>query len=168
MGTLAILTIGAAALMFEDEGISTGPAQASAPGSALLTGRASVIDGDTIEIHGRRIRLYGIDAPEAGQSCQDAAGASYRCGQRAALVLANKIGQAPIACEPKDVDQYRRTVAVCRADATDLNGWMVAEGQAVAYRQFSTAYVPAEDAARAAKRGIWAGSFTMPANWRRR
>ena len=53
---------------------------------------ASVIDGDTIEIHGTRIRLNGIDAPESGQLCQDARGTAWRCGQQAALALSDRTG----------------------------------------------------------------------------
>ena len=55
--------------------------------SELIAGRAAVIDGDTLEIRGERIHLFGIDAPESGQTCLDAKGQSYRCGQKAALVL---------------------------------------------------------------------------------
>jgi endonuclease YncB( thermonuclease family) len=97
-----------------------------------LAGRASVIDGDTIEIHGKRIRLFGVDAPESRQTCE-AAGQTYRCGQQAALALADYIGQQTVAFEPRDTDRYGRIVAVCRAAAEDLNGWMVAQGWALAY-----------------------------------
>ena len=132
-----------------------------------LTGRASVIDGDTLEIHGQRIRLHGIDAPESGQTCADGTGRNYRCGQKAALALADKIGQRTVSCEQRDVDQYRRVVAICRAGQDNLNAWLVREGWAVAYRRFSKDYVQAEEEARGANRGIWAGAFTMPEEWRR-
>ncbi|MFK5599925.1 thermonuclease family protein [Methylobacterium sp. HMF5984] len=139
----------------------------NATAAELIVGRASVTDGDTVVIHGTRIRLHGIDAPESAQICQDAAGKDYRCGQVAALALSDLIGEAPIACEPRDTDRYGRTVAVCRKGAEDLNAWMVAQGHAIAYRRYSTDYVEAEATAKAVKRGIWAGSFTTPSEWRR-
>jgi len=133
--------------------------------AAVLSGQASVIDGDTIEVHGQRIRFFGIDAPESHQTCE-ADQQTYRCGQQAALALADEIGQRTVSCEQHDVDRYGRIVAVCRAGGEDLNAWMVAQGWALAYRHYSTAYVGEEDAARTAKLGIWRGSFTAPWDWR--
>tara|TARA_R110000868_G_scaffold144120_1_gene362860 strand:- start:257 stop:751 length:495 start_codon:yes stop_codon:yes gene_type:complete len=131
-----------------------------------LVGRASVIDGDTIEIHGQRIRLHGIDAPESRQLCKKD-GQEYRCGQQASLALADKIGTRPVACEQRDIDRYKRIVAVCRDGEEDLNAWMVLQGHAVAYRRYSNDYVAAEDQAKDEKRGIWSGRFTLPWLWRR-
>jgi endonuclease YncB( thermonuclease family) len=116
--------------------------------AADLTGRASIIDGDTLEIHGQRIRLFGIDAPESRQTCE-ANRQTYRCGQQAALALSDHIGQQTVTCEPRDTDRYGRVVAICRAGTEDLNGWMVAQGWAVAYRHYSSAYIGEEDTARA-------------------
>ncbi|WP_225309040.1 thermonuclease family protein [Hypericibacter adhaerens] len=127
--------------------------------SADLQGRPSVIDGDTIEIHGTRVRLFGIDAPESRQLCRDAQGKDYRCSQKAALALADHVGSSPVSCQPRDTDRYGRTVTVCYLGSEDLNAWMVAQGWAVAYRQYSTDYVPQEEAAHAAKLGIWIGTF---------
>ncbi len=131
-----------------------------------LIGRASVIDGDTIEIHGQRIRLHGIDAPESRQLCRKD-GREYRCGQQASLALADKIETRPVTCEQRDIDRYKRIVAVCRDGEEDLNAWMVLQGHAVAYRRYSKDYIAVEEQARAERRGIWSGEFTMPWLWRR-
>ena len=134
---------------------------------AEITGTASVIDGDTIEIHGQRIQLFGIDAPESAQTClRD--GQPWRCGQQAALALAEKIGQAPVRCEERDRDWQRRIVAVCFAQGTDLNRWLAANGLAMAYPYHSREYTDEEEAARASRFGIWRSKFVMPSVWRRR
>jgi endonuclease YncB( thermonuclease family) len=133
-----------------------------------VAGVASVIDADTIEIHGQRIRLHGIDAPESSQTCLDAGGRTWRCGQRAALALQDLIGRRTVTCDERDVDRYGRIVGRCLAGELDINGWLVAQGLALAYRRYSQDYVAAEDEARAAGRGMWAGTFEPPWEWRRR
>ena len=131
-------------------------------------GRASVIDGDTVEIRGQRIRLARVDAPESGQLCSAGDGRIYRCGQTAALALSDKIGAANVACEEMDTDRYGRTVATCTVNGEDLNRWLVSQGHALAYRQYGgDAYDAVEAEAKRAKRGIWVGSFTPPWDWRK-
>ena len=133
----------------------------------VVTGVASVIDGDTLEIHGERIRLFGIDACESRQVCEDASGQPYRCGQQAALALADHIGSRTVRCEGKTRDRYGRLVAICYLGNEDLDAWMVSQGLALAFRKYSTLYVPQEEDAQAAKRGLWAGSFEAPWEWRK-
>ena len=132
-----------------------------------LTGPARVIDGDTVEVQGHRIRLHGIDAPESGQTCMDGAGRAYRCGEVAANVLTGMIGRGPVSCRVRDTDRYGRLIAVCYRREVDLNGWMALEGHALAYRQYSRDYVAHENAARAGRRGLWQGRFEAPWDWRR-
>lgn len=151
---------GGSVLLFEQRGQATGD-----PGS--LVGQASVIDGDTIEIHGRRIRLWGIDAPESRQTCQDQNDHEYRCGQVAANALADKIGRHVVDCQQRGTDRYHRVVAVCRADGVELGRWLVEQGFAVEWRRYSGGfYSDADDLARTNHAGVWAGTFQFPWDWR--
>lgn len=158
----------------KDEGIclavapSGGGGGPKAPNAQELSGTASVIDGDTLEIRGTRVRLHGVDAPESSQTCKDGSGKHYRCGQQAALKLSEFIVRRPVACSGRDIDRYGRIIAVCTIGAVDLGEWLVREGLAVAYRRYSLDYVAAEQNARVAKRGIWAGEFEMPSDYRKK
>lgn len=133
-----------------------------------IIGVASVIDGDTIEIHGERIRLDAIDAPESRQLCRHADGAPWRCGQKSALALSDFMGRSTIRCEARGRDRYQRIIAVCFKSEVNLNAWMVEQGWAVAFRKYGIDYIGQEDEARLARRGVWAGSFEMPWDWRAR
>jgi endonuclease YncB( thermonuclease family) len=132
-----------------------------------LVGRASVIDADTVEVAGQRIRLHAIDAPESSQLCRTRTGEDYRCGQTAALALADFIGVRNVSCEKMDTDRYQRVIAICNVGEADINAWLVENGHALAYRQYVRDYVGHEDRARIAERGIWAGEFVPPWDWRR-
>lgn len=131
-----------------------------------IVGRASVIDGDTIKIHGQRIRLFGIDAPESRQTCSGGNGKAWRCGQASTLALSDAIGTATISCRPNGKGRHRRVLAACFKGSDDLNGWMVRNGWAVAYRRYSSAYINEETAAMNAGLNMWAGKFAMPWDWR--
>ncbi len=135
---------------------------------APLTGRALVVDGDSIEIAGARIRLDGIDAPELDQSCIDARGQPWSCGRMAARELRSHVAGRELRCVPSRSDRYNRAVAVCSLpDGSDLNGWMVREGWALAYGRAGV-YRAQQQEAQAARRGLWAGTFMPPWEWRQR
>jgi endonuclease YncB( thermonuclease family) len=132
---------------------------------ADVTGPPLVTGGDTIVVSGERIRLDAIDAPESRQICRTD-GQSWRCGLDAALALARRIGIREVTCTDRGTDQDERILAICYIGDLDLNGWLVSEGWALAYRQYSTEYVTQEAAARAARRGLWRGEFVPPWEWR--
>ena len=127
-----------------------------------------IVDGDTLEVAGQKVRLQGIDAPESGQSCRQAGGPRYQCGEHATQALRTRIGADAVTCTIEGRDRYMRALGMCSAaDGTDLNGWLVRQGHALAYRKYSTKYVPQEDQAKAAQAGLWAGAFVPPWDWRR-
>ena len=138
----------------------------ASPVLADITGTARVIDGDTIDVAGERIRLHGIDAPEARQTCI-ADERVWQCGKRATAALAAFIGGAPVSCRAQGEDRYGRTVAVCVVLGQDLGAWLVRNGWAIAYRRFSLVYIGDETEARAAQAGIWRGAVVLPWEWRK-
>lgn len=138
---------------------------AAAP--AELTGFARVVDGDTFSLGAERVRLWGVDAPEGRQVCQDSQGRGYACGDVARDQLSRLIGGQAVRCEVRDRDPYGRAVSRCWVGSTDLGAALVRAGWAVDYRAFSRgAYASAEADARQTRRGLWAGRFETPSRWR--
>lgn len=112
------------------------------------------------------MRLFGVDAPELSQTC-DAGTSRVACGQFAARWLRTRVEGRTLRCAAVEWDRYGRVVARCSIEGTDLGQTLVEAGWATAYRKYSSVYVPAEDRARAARRGIWAFGFERPDTHRR-
>lgn len=155
--TLAVLPM-ASALAFQESNSPQGE----------ISGPVRVVDGDTLAFGQQRVRLFGIDAPESSQVC-DVNQSAWRCGQAARDMLTRAIGGGTVTCQVRDQDPYGRLVAVCENQAgDDLNAWMVSQGLAVAYVQYSRDYVSQEREARSRGNGVWAGPFERPDEYRRR
>lgn len=137
------------------------PAFAQAP--VFGPGRAK--DGDSLMVGDKEVRLFGIDAPELDQTCTKD-GMGWSCGASAADRLAQLIAGKNVVCSTVGTDQHGRFLGRCMVGATDVNRAMVASGYAVAFRRYSSDYVSAEDSAKVTKRGIWAGTFQMPSDYR--
>ncbi|MEO1949263.1 thermonuclease family protein [Thioclava sp.] len=133
-----------------------------------VVGLARIIDGDTLDINGTQIRMFGIDAPEGRQSCRRDR-SDWACGEASTDALVDAIDRREVRCEGHDTDRYGRVIAECWTGNRNLNAWMVAEGWAVAYRQYGgDLYDAEEQAAKEAKRGVWSSRFEMPWDWRKR
>lgn len=130
-----------------------------------ISGPAEAIDGDTLSLTGMHIRLFGIDAPEAKQTC-DRAGTKWSCGTEAKTKLVELVDGKQVDCIGQDRDQYGRLVAKCRVGNIDLGEAMVLAGLATAFTKYSDDYVEAEAKARQYKLGIWSSQFEVPADWR--
>jgi endonuclease YncB( thermonuclease family) len=126
-----------------------------------------VVDGDTLRLGDRTLRLYGVDAPERGQRCTDAQGQLYDCGTQAAAALARLVNERNLECRLHGRDRFGRALGVCRAGGVEVNTSLVAAGWALADGASLPALVPIEATARQQQRGLWAGGFEPPAHWRR-
>jgi hypothetical protein len=114
-----------------------------------------VIDGDTLSIDGVHYRLHGIDAPEAGQRCQDRAGGTWRCGDEATRHLQELVGSAVPDCDNRGSDDFDRIIAVCMVGSQDINRAMVLDGFAWAFHRYSEDYAADEELAIGRGHGIW-------------
>jgi endonuclease YncB( thermonuclease family) len=150
---LAVLAIGMT---------SPDPSQPHAP----FFGIARSKDGDSLMVGSREVRLFGIDAPEFDQTCTRNS-VSSACGTESAEHLSRLVTGRDVRCRLVSTDQYGRAVSRCTVGTTDINATMVESGFATAFRQYSSDYVAAEARAKAARRGIWAGTFEAPQAYRR-
>lgn len=128
-----------------------------------VSGHPRLVDGDSFELSGYKVRMVGIDAPEGRQNCQKN-GQSWPCGRAAKNALARMIGGQTVVCQSDGRDKHHRLLATCTVAGKNLNQEMVAQGHAVA---FGRRYNREEAAAKAAGRGLWAGTFERPQDWRR-
>jgi endonuclease YncB( thermonuclease family) len=131
----------------------------------IMTGPAQVIDGDTLDMTGMRIRLVGIDAPEAGQSCTRS-GEAWACGAEATAALQEIIAGQSLTCTARGTDVYGRTLATCQTRILDLGREMVRRGLALALDDAAPDYEEAERLARSLRFGLWDASFQTPREWR--
>ncbi len=133
-----------------------------------------VTDGDTIKIRKEKIRLFGIDAPEMKQICNDENDNPYACGHVSKKFLTDllyiKSSGKQIFCYYSERDKYKRIIGDCYIGADNeisINYSMVFYGQAVAYTRYSEKYLGAQDDAKGFKFGLWSGTFTLPEEWRK-
>ncbi|MBD9529944.1 thermonuclease family protein [Paracoccus sp. PAR01] len=120
-----------------------------------LTGKAVVVDGDTVKLGKDTIRIHGIDAPEQSQSCARAGGGSWACGKAATAFMAKLVKGREIACRPVERDRYDRIVAKCFVSGRDLGRETVGAGLAWAFTRYADDYVDAETSAKSRRLGIW-------------
>ena len=144
------------------------------PALAEITGRPKIIDGDTIELQGRAIRLYGIDAPELGQTCTINE-RTYDCGMVARTALLDLTAGIAVTCKMISAEvvsaEPGRTAedgkpGRCFAQGYDLSEGMAYTGWALALREVSSRYLVFEERAQTASRGLWKGRFVTPWDWR--
>ena len=128
--------------------------------------KIQVIDGDTIYIGKLKYRFFGIDAPEIKQICEKN-NIKIQCGVIAKSVLQNKIADKIPECVVKDKDRYQRLVAECFIGKESLSRFMVREGYAVAYSQYSKDFIDDEKYAKENKLGIWSMNFQVPSEYRK-
>jgi endonuclease YncB( thermonuclease family) len=131
-----------------------------------IIGKAKVIDGDTIHIGKKKIRLHGIDAPERNQNCMYK-NQKWECGKESTSALKKLINNQLVYCKTNSMDKYSRYIAICFANEINLNKMMVKKGWAIAYRYYSLDFVAEEESARLNKEGVWRGKFEDPYEFRK-
>ena len=133
----------------------------------IVSGKAKIIDGDTIHIGNNKIRLHGIDAPEINQQCVFKK-ENWNCGIESRLALKKLITtELEIECKITDVDKYKRLIGICFLNNLNINQFMVSNGWAIAYRYYSLDYIRDEELAKKNKFGIWRGDFQEPYLYRK-
>ena len=136
--------------------------------SPLLAGAVRVVDGDTIADQMATYRLFGIDAPEAGQTCAAKRGGTWPCGKEAIAAMEALVLGRDVKCDDRGTDDYGRTLAICRADGVDLSAAMIQAGLAWSFRRYAHNYDALEDSVRPSGVGVWQAETEAPWDYRAR
>lgn len=131
-----------------------------------FTSPVSVITADTLNVQGYRVKLYGVEAPDLTQTCANRTGASYNCGQQAALWLSSWLTTNPVSCRVMKDLGNGNMIAICSLGQYDLGAALINAGWAVANPKEGKIYAPYEENARSKKNGLWQGKFYKPWDWR--
>jgi endonuclease YncB( thermonuclease family) len=154
-------------------GLPLWPALAPAVAAQDITGTIRVLDGDSLSVGSTDVRLFAVDAPELGQTCDApgrvaGGGGVWACGDWAAAQVRAAYAGQRATCRVLDIDRYGRAVSRCAVGGADMGARIVAEGWAMAYRRYGLDYDLAEKGAAAAGRGIWSGGVEVPEAYRAR
>ena len=133
----------------------------------IYSGKAFIIDGDTLKINGTKIRLIGVDAPEISQKCKTH-GHIENCGEIVKLRLVQATSNEITTCYSHGRDFYGRVLAECYINDININKWLLREGLAVYYynKDFKS-YKILEALAKEEKLGLWGSEFQNPKEYRK-
>lgn len=139
----------------------------SGPPVSTISGTVHIIDGDTLEMQGERVRILDIDAPETRQTCKRSDGVAVPCGQVATAALAGLIGTRSVTCDLFEHDRYGRWLGRCSVGGDDVANWLALHGLAIPYRSCACVAVRGLSLyTQWNERGIWATNFQVPWEWR--
>ena len=134
-----------------------------------FAGKTHVLDGDSIKVGSKEVRLYGLDAPEFHQTCFDEKNEEYRCGQASYDFLSKLVEGKEVNCIYSGKDKYDRFLSKCFVDKISINEEIVKNGMAVIYNftESSEEMNALEAEAQKKKSGIWRGAFQLPKDYRK-
>lgn len=133
-----------------------------------MQGHPQVVSASILVLDGVRIKLFGIDAPDPTQTCENKYGNSYHCGKEAIIWMRDRLNKRNVSCRILSRVENNRTTGICflRRGNIDLAEAVVSAGWAVAYTEHTQHYVTYERQAAQARRGLWSGRFYRPWDWR--
>ncbi|WP_421852357.1 thermonuclease family protein [Oricola sp.] len=140
---------------------------ATAEPSYVVLAHPAAVDGRTIEDdHGRRYRLYAVDAPELAQDCLDPEGERYACGEASREALA-AMTEGILSCDIVGIaPEAIKTVRCQDMLGYDIGSELISAGWALPDRASGQDYIFDEMEAEARARGLWQGRFVRPERWR--
>ena len=135
-----------------------------------ISGKAFVLDGDSLKVAKKDIRLFGIDAPEYSQKCFDKKNKEYACGQASKEFLIQLVGGKKIECFYAIKDKYQRYLSKCFVNNISINEELIKNGMAIIYNftESDEKMDKLENQAKTNEIGIWQGTFELPKNYRKK